>query len=45
VAGTSIIVRDTEDGGGEAQPGDEIELGAHARDVHLFDAVSSERLN
>jgi ABC-type sugar transport system ATPase subunit len=45
VAGTSIIVRDTEDGGGEAQPGDEIELGAHARDVHLFDAVSTERLN
>jgi hypothetical protein len=45
VDGTSVIVRDTEDGGGDARPGDEVELGARPGDVHLFDADSTERLN
>ena len=45
IDGTAVIVRDTEDGGGEARPGDEVMLGARPGDVHLFDAESGERLN
>ena len=41
----SVIVRDTEDGGGDARPGDEVSLGARPGDVHLFDAETTERLN
>ena len=45
VNGTAVIVRDTEDGGGDARAGDTVQLGARPTDVHLFDADSTERLN
>jgi len=45
VDGTSMIVRDTEAGGGSARPGDEVTLAAKPDDVHLFDAQTTERLN
>ncbi|MEL7207207.1 MAG: TOBE domain-containing protein, partial [Actinomycetota bacterium] len=45
VDGTAAIVRDVEDGGGAASPGDEVTLGASPRDVHVFDAASTERID
>ena len=45
VDGTSVIVRDTKDGGGDARPGDEVRLGVDPGDVHIFDAATTERLN
>jgi multiple sugar transport system ATP-binding protein len=45
IEGTSVILRDTEDGGGEAEAGDEVTVGARPGDVHLFDAETTERLN
>lgn len=45
LGGTSVIVRDTEDGGGGARAGDEVRLAAAPGEVHLFDANTSERLN
>jgi ABC-type sugar transport system ATPase subunit len=45
IAGTSVILRDTEDGGGDAQAGHEVTVTARPGDVHLFDAETTERLN
>ncbi|MGQ0831992.1 MAG: ABC transporter ATP-binding protein [Microthrixaceae bacterium] len=44
VQGASLVVRDTGAGVG-ARPGDEVTLAANPGSVHLFDAVTSERLN
>ena len=46
VGGQLVIVRGTEeDAGGTPQPGDTVLLGARPDDLHLFDAVTTERLN
>ena len=45
VAGTEVIVRDNHVGGSSLEPGDEVRLGADPGDVHLFDALTTERLN
>ena len=45
VGGTEIVVRDTEEEGREVSPGEAIHLGARPADVHLFDAVTTERLD
>ncbi len=44
VDGAPMIVRDTDEEGG-SRPGDEVTLTARPSDVHLFDAVTTERLN
>ncbi|MGK2930362.1 MAG: ABC transporter ATP-binding protein [Acidimicrobiales bacterium] len=44
VDGAPMIVRDTDEEGG-SRPGDEVTLTARPGDVHLFDAVTTERLN
>jgi len=44
VVGSPMIVRDTDEEGG-SRPGDEVTLTARPTDVHLFDAVTTERLN
>jgi ABC-type sugar transport system ATPase subunit len=45
VHGTSLIVRDTLAGGGDARPGDEVTMRASPDAVHLFDVETTERLN
>jgi multiple sugar transport system ATP-binding protein len=45
VAGTPVIVRDTDPGEDHAAPGQEVHLQAPATSVHLFDPVTTERID
>jgi ABC-type sugar transport system ATPase subunit len=44
VAGTPVIVRDTDPGEDHAAPGQEVHVQAPATSVHLFDPVTTERI-
>jgi ABC-type sugar transport system ATPase subunit len=45
LGGTSVIVRDTEEGGDGSRAGDEITLSAKPDTVHVFDAATTDRMN
>jgi multiple sugar transport system ATP-binding protein len=45
LGGAEVVVRDSEAGGGAARPGDEVTLAARPEAVHVFDAVTTGRLN